>query len=78
MVKKKLVYGLAALLLTGCGLTGLMGCGNKATAEGRTEIEIVSYKKEAVGLLKGSIPFIGDLMKHMTIFILPLILQTKQ
>ena len=39
MVKKKLVYGLAALLLTGCGLTGLMGCGNKATAEGRTEIE---------------------------------------
>lgn len=48
MVKKKLVYGLAALLLTGCGLTGLMGCGNKATAEGRTEIEIVSYKKEAV------------------------------
>lgn len=48
MVKKKLVYGLAALLLTGCSLTGLMGCGNKATAEGRTEIEIVSYKKEAV------------------------------
>ena len=48
MVKKKLVYGLAALLLTGCGLTGLMGCGNKATAEGRTEIEIVTYKKEAV------------------------------
>ena len=48
MVKKKLVYGLEALLLTGCGLTGLMGCGNKATAEGRTEIEIVSYKKEAV------------------------------
>ena len=48
MVKKKLVYGLAALLLTGCGLTGLMGCGNKSTAEGRTEIEIVSYKKEAV------------------------------
>ena len=48
MVKKKLVYGLAALLLTGCGLTGLMGCGNKATAEGKTEIEIVSYKKEAV------------------------------
>ena len=48
MVKKKVVYGLAALLLTGCGLTGLMGCGNKATAEGRTEIEIVSYKKEAV------------------------------
>ena len=48
MVKKKLVYGRAALLLTGCGLTGLMGCGNKATAEGRTEIEIVSYKKEAV------------------------------
>lgn len=47
MVKKKLVYGLAALLLTGCSLTGLMGCGNKATAEGRTEIEIVSYKKEA-------------------------------
>ena len=42
MVKKKLVYGLAALLLTGCGLTGLMGCGNKATAEGRTEIEIVN------------------------------------
>ena len=51
MVKKKLVYGLAALLLTGCGLTGLMGCGNKATAEGRTEIEIVSYKKEAVDTL---------------------------
>lgn len=48
MVKKKLVYGLAALLLTGCSLTGLTGCGNKATAEGRTEIEIVSYKKEAV------------------------------
>lgn len=48
MVKKKLVYGLAALLLTGCSLTGLMGCGNKATAEDRTEIEIVSYKKEAV------------------------------
>ena len=48
MVKKKLVYRLAALLLTGCGLTGLMGCGNKATSEGRTEIEIVSYKKEAV------------------------------
>ena len=47
MVKKKLVYGLAALLLTGCGLTGLMGCGNKATAEGRTEIEIVSYKKRS-------------------------------
>ena len=75
MVKKKLVYGLAALLLTGCSLTGLMGCGNKATAEGRTEIEIVSYKKEAVDTFN---KMQRDLMKHMTIFILPLILQTKQ
>ena len=48
MVKKKLICGLTALLLAGCGLTGLMGCGKQETAAGKTEIEIVSYKKEAV------------------------------
>lgn len=48
MAKKKLICGLTALLLAGCGLTGLMGCGKQETAAGKTEIEIVSYKKEAV------------------------------
>ena len=42
------------------------------------EIDYADKKPILLGLLKGSIPFIGDLMKHMTIFILPLILQTKQ
>lgn len=48
MAKKKMICGLTALLLAGCGLTGLMGCGKQETAAGKTEIEIVSYKKEAV------------------------------
>ncbi|WP_177975324.1 ABC transporter substrate-binding protein [uncultured Eubacterium sp.] len=48
MAKKKLICGLTALLLAGCGLTDLMGCGKQETAAGKTEIEIVSYKKEAV------------------------------
>ena len=48
MAKKKLICGLTALLLAGCGLTSLMGCGKQETAAGKTEIEIVSYKKEAV------------------------------
>ncbi len=48
MAKKKLICGLTALLLAGCGLTGLTGCGKQETAAGKTEIEIVSYKKEAV------------------------------
>ena len=48
MAKKKLICGLTAVLLAGCGLTGLMGCGKQETAAGKTEIEIVSYKKEAV------------------------------
>ena len=48
MAKKKLICGLTALLLAGCGLTGLMRCGKQETAAGKTEIEIVSYKKEAV------------------------------
>lgn len=48
MAKKKLICGLTALLLAGCGLTGLMGCGKQEADTGKTEIEIVSYKKEAV------------------------------
>ena len=52
MAKKKLICGLTALLLAGCGLTGLMGCGKQETAAGKTEIEIVSYKKEAVDTFK--------------------------
>ena len=47
MAKKKLICGLTALLLAGCGLTSLMGCGKQETAAGKTEIEIVHTKKSS-------------------------------
>ena len=50
MAKKKLIYYLTTIFVAGVCITGLTGCGteNKETTTGKTEIEIVSYKKEAV------------------------------
>ena len=48
MAKRNIFRGLAAVLALGMCMTGLAGCGNEKRADGKTEIEVVSYKPEAV------------------------------
>ena len=48
MAKRNIFRGLAAVLALGMSMTGLAGCGNEKRADGKTEIEVVSYKPEAV------------------------------
>ena len=48
MAKRNIFRGLAAVLALGMCMTGLAGCGSEKRADGETEIEVVSYKPEAV------------------------------
>ena len=47
MAKRKICQAMAVVLALGMCTTGLTGCGNEK-ADGKTEIEVVSYKPEAV------------------------------
>ena len=62
MAKRSIFRSVAAVLAFGMCMTGLAGCGSEKRADGKTEIEVVSYKPEAVKafeiLKSGS-------MKHM-------------
>ena len=62
MAKRNIFRSVAAVLAFGMCMTGLAGCGSEKRADGKTEIEVVSYKPEAVKaferLKSGS-------MKHM-------------
>ena len=48
MAKRNIFRGLASVLALGMCMTGLAGCGSEKRADGKTEIEVVSYKPEAV------------------------------
>ena len=56
---------MAVVLALGMCTTGLTGCGNEKRADGKTEIEVVSYKPEAVKALKR---LRSNLMRLMMIF----------
>ena len=47
MAKRKICQAMAVVLALGMCTTGLTGCGNEKRADGKTEIEVVSYKPEA-------------------------------
>lgn len=47
MSKKKIAVSLSLLLGILMGMASLAGCG-KSTSDGRVEVELVSYKPEAV------------------------------
>ena len=44
MAKRKICQAMAVVLALGMCTTGLTGCGNEKRADGKTEIEVVSYK----------------------------------
>ena len=48
MAKRNIFRSVAAVLAFGMCMTGLAGCGSEKRADGKTEIEVVSYKPEAV------------------------------
>ena len=48
MAKRNIFRSVAAVLALGMCMTGLAGCGSEKRADGKTEIEVVSYKPEAV------------------------------
>ena len=48
MAKRRICQAMAVVLALGMCTTGLTGCGNEKRADGKTEIEVVSYKPEAV------------------------------
>ena len=48
MAKRKICRRLAVVLAFGMCVTALGGCGSEKSASGKTEIEVVSYKPEAV------------------------------
>ena len=48
MAKRSIFRSVAAVLAFGMCMTGLAGCGSEKRADGKTEIEVVSYKPEAV------------------------------
>ena len=48
MAKRKIFRSVAAVLALGLCMTGFAGCGSEKKADGKTEIEVVSYKPEAV------------------------------
>ena len=48
MAKRSIFRSVAAVLALGMCMTGLAGCGSEKRADGKTEIEVVSYKPEAV------------------------------
>ena len=48
MAKRNIFCSVAAVLALGMCMTGLAGCGSEKRADGKTEIEVVSYKPEAV------------------------------
>ena len=48
MAKKSICRSVALALALGIGVTGATGCGSGKGSSGKTEIEVVSYKPEAV------------------------------
>ena len=48
MAKRSIFRSVAVVLAFGMCMTGLAGCGSEKRADGKTEIEVVSYKPEAV------------------------------
>ena len=48
MAKRKIGQAMGVGLALGMCTTGLTGCGNAKRADGKTQIEVVSYKPEAV------------------------------
>ena len=48
MAKRNIFRSVAAVLAFGMCMTGLAGCGSEKRADRKTEIEVVSYKPEAV------------------------------
>ena len=48
MAKRSIFRSVAAVLALGMCMTGLAGCGSEKRSDGKTEIEVVSYKPEAV------------------------------
>lgn len=66
MAKGIFFRGLMAVLALGMCMTGLAGCGSEKRADGKTEIEVVSYKPEAV---KAFEKLKSGSMKHMMTFI---------
>ena len=48
MAKRKICRSLAVVLAFWMCVTALGGCGSEKSASGKTEIEVVSYKPEAV------------------------------
>lgn len=67
MAKRNIFRGLAAVLALGMCMTGLAGCGSEKRADGKTEIEVVSYKPEAVKAFEKI--YQSSSMKHMMTFI---------
>ena len=62
MAKKKMARGLIVLGGILLGAVSLSGCGNK-TSDGKTEVEMISYKPEAVAAFEKI-----EERKHMMIF----------
>ena len=48
MAKRSIFRGFAAVFAFGMCITGFTGCSGKKSTDGKTEIEVVSYKPEAV------------------------------
>ena len=48
MAKRSIFRSVAAVLALGMCMTGLAGCGSEKRSDGKTEIEVVSYKPEVV------------------------------
>ena len=65
MAKRKICQAMAVVLALGMCTTGLTGCGNEKRADGKTEIEVVSYKPE----LRLSRRLRSNLMRLTMIFI---------
>ena len=48
MAKRSIFRSVAVVLALGMCMTDLAGCGSEKRADGKIEIEVVSYKPEAV------------------------------
>ena len=66
MAKRKICQAMAVVLALGMCTTGLTGCGNEKRADGKTEIEVVSYSRR---LLRLSRRLRSNLMRLTMIFI---------
>lgn len=62
MAKRNIFRSVAAVLALGMCMTGLAGCGSEKRADGKTEIEVVSYNRKQLRHLK---KLKSGSMKHM-------------